>query len=533
MKRNSSEKELLKKQSEELAAESGESTETPAVKKSKHSLKWKLFASFFLFSLLMIIILWLFQTVFLDSSYKAIKTKSISSCAQSIEENIDNPDIGNLVEDIGNQNDTCILLCSPQNNGDYETLASVSVNSVCMIHSMTNEQLDEIYSSAKLNGRCLVEFFSTSDNEALHFEDSDTDKSTDKMFAGNRPTLEKINTQSLVYVSIFKNSDGREYMLLLNSVVTPITSTVDTLRYQLVVISAFLLVLSVIISLVSSRLIAVPIERVTKSAKELGEGNYDVKFNGSGYKEVTELSEALNYAAEELSQVDRMRKDLIANVSHDLRTPLTLIAGYGEVMRDIPGENTAENIQIIIDEATRLKGLVNDLIDISKIEAGTMKLAASTFCITDMIEDMFERYNKLKEQEGFTFDFEHDCKVYVYADELKMSQVIYNLVNNAVNYSGDNRNIIIRQICYDNRVRIEVVDHGPGIPQEKLKSIWDRYYKVDKSHKSAKIGTGLGLSIVKSVLKLHRAQFGVFSTLGKGSTFWFELFRTDENGEPL
>lgn len=535
MKHNSSEKEALKRQSEGFAMKDGGSAEGSAVKKSKHSLKWKLFISFFLFSLLMIIILWLFQTVFLDSFYQAIKTKNISSCAQSIEENINNPDIGALVEAIGNQNDTCILLCSPQKNGDYGTLASVSVNSACMIHGLTTEQLDEIYSSAKLNGGYMVEFFSTSDDDALHFEESDTDsdENTDKMFVGNRPALEKSNTQSLVYVSLFKNSDGREYMLLLNSIVTPITSTVDTLRYQLVIISVFLLVLSVIISIVSSRLIAIPIEQVTKSAKELGEGNYDVKFNGSGYKEVTQLSETLNYAAMELSQVDQMRKDLIANVSHDLRTPLTLIAGYGEVMRDIPGENTAENIQIIIDEATRLKGLVNDLIDISKIEAGTMKLAASTFCITDTIEEMFERYNKLKEQDGFTFDFEHDCKVYVYADQLKISQVIYNLVNNAVNYSGDNRNIIIRQICYDNRVRIEVVDHGPGIPQEKLKSIWDRYYKVDKSHKSAKIGTGLGLSIVKSVLKLHRAQFGVFSTVGKGSTFWFELYRTDENGEPL
>ena len=219
-------------------------------------------------------------------------------------------------------------------------------------------------------------------------------------------------------------------------------------------------------------------------------------------------------------------------MSHDLRTPLTLITGYGEVMRDIPGENTPENIQIIIDEATRLSSLVSDLIDISKIEAGTMKLEATTFCITDTIKDMFGRYNKLKEQDGFTFDFDYEEDVYVYADQLKISQVVYNLVNNAVNYSGESKAIRVRQSCQEDRVRIEVIDSGPGIPPDKLKNIWDRYYKVDKSHRSAKIGTGLGLSIVKTVLKLHKAQYGVFSTLGKGTTFWFELIRTNKDGEP-
>lgn len=509
-------------------------SENEEVTKPKHSLKWTVCLAFLIFSVLMIIILWLFQTVFLDSFYKAIKTKGIVSCAQSIEQNIDNKDISSLVKTIGEQNDTCILICSPQKNGDYSKLCSADVNSVCTIHGLTIDELDKFYKETKNNGGTLIKIESSLQEADISFDKYETDAySEGNNFLGDKPVLEKSNSQSLVYVSIVSNSEGREYMLMLNSLVTPIKSTVETLRFQLIIISITFLVFCIVISVVSSKIIATPIENINKSARELAEGNYDVKFTGSGYKEVEQLSETLNYASEELSQLDQMRKDLIANVSHDLRTPLTLITGYGEVMRDIPGENTPENIQIIIDEATRLSSLVNDLIDISKIEAGTMKIGASVFCITDTIKEMFGRYNKLKEQDGFTFDFEHDCDVYVYADQLKISQVIYNLVNNAVNYSGNSRNIIIRQICYDNRVRIEVVDHGPGIPQDKLKNIWDRYYKVDKSHKSAKIGTGLGLSIVKSVLKLHRAQFGVFSTLGKGSTFWFELYRTDENGEPL
>lgn len=494
---------------------------------SRYSLKWKLTVYFFIFSLFMLILLWLFQTVFLESFYKAIKTKNITSCAQSIEQNIDNNELYLLIDTIANQNDTCVLICSPLGNGKYKTVYSAENSSLCSIHSLTDGELDNYYKTAIQNDGTIISVVNISENGLISFSDSDS------IFDGNEPEFEKIGAQSMIYVSLITSDSGEIYMLLLNSLVTPVKSTVETLRYQLMIITVAFVLLSVIISILSSKIIATPIEHINRSAKELAEGNYDVVFNGSGYKEVEQLSETLNYAASELSQVDQMRKDLIANVSHDLRTPLTLITGYGEVMRDIPGENTPENVQIIIDEATRLSTLVSDLIDISKIEAGTMKLEATTFCITDSIKDMFGRYSKLKEQDGFTFDFIHDCDVYVYADELKISQVIYNLVNNAVNYSGDNRSIIVRQICYDNRVRIEVEDHGPGIPPDKLKNIWDRYYKVDKSHRSAKIGTGLGLSIVKSVLKLHRAQFGVLSTLGKGSTFWFELYRTNKDGEPI
>lgn len=507
-------------------------------RKSKHSLKWNVCLGFLIFSVLMITILWLFQTVFLYSFYKAIKTKNITTCAQNIEQNIDNPDISSLIKTISEQNDTCILLCKPNVIGDYSRISSNcnnSANSLCAVHGLTSEEIHTYYDEAVANGGMFIRIDYSFDDDTLSFEKSvnPSEDSDENTFSGNEPVFEKSKAQSLMYVSVISNSEGKEYILLLNSIITPVTSTVETLRVQLVIISATFLFLCLFFSIISSKILANPIENITKSARELSEGNYDVKFTGSGYKEVEELSETLNYAAEELSQVDQMRKDLIANVSHDLRTPLTLITGYGEIMRDIPGENVPENVQIIIDEATRLKNLVNDLIDISKIEAGTMKIGASVFCITDSIKEMFGRYNKLKEQDGFTFEFEYDCDVYVYADQLKISQVIYNLVNNAVNYSGDSKLITVRQICYDNRVRIEVVDRGPGIPSDKLKNIWDRYYKVDKSHKSAKIGTGLGLSIVKSVLKLHKAQFGVFSTMGKGSTFWFEMYRTDKNGEPL
>ena len=238
--------------------------------------------------------------------------------------------------------------------------------------------------------------------------------------------------------------------------------------------------------------------------------------------------DSLNVAAVELSKVETLRRDLIANVSHDLRTPLTMITGYAEVMRDLPGENTPENVQIIIDEATRLTTLVNDLLDLSKLQSGTVTLAPTSFSLTECIRTILHRYDKLID---YQFDFQYDRDVEVIADELKITQVVYNLINNAVTYTGEDKKITLRQLVMEDRVRIEVSDTGEGIPEDKLQDIWERYDKVDKEHKRAQVGTGLGLSIVKTVIDLHGGTYGVQSALGQGSTFWFELPLPKEDSE--
>ena len=259
------------------------------------------------------------------------------------------------------------------------------------------------------------------------------------------------------------------------------------------------------------------------AARELAKGDYSVEFSGKDYREIAELSETLNFAARELEKTEGFRKELLANVSHDLRTPLTMIIAYAEGMRDLPGENTPENIQVIIDESRRLTNLVNDMLDISKLQAGVLEKETSIYNLTESIESVLERYNKLKEQEGYSIEFQYEQEVFVEADEFKIFQVIYNLINNAINYTGADKWVLVRQLIKDEVVRIEVTDTGEGIAKEALPYVWNRYYKVDKTHKRAVMGTGLGLAIVKNILILHEADYGVESEPGKGSTFWFEL----------
>lgn len=163
------------------------------------------------------------------------------------------------------------------------------------------------------------------------------------------------------------------------------------------------------------------------------------------------------------------------------------------------------------------------MLNLSRLQSGTQTLTLTEFSLTQEIREILARYNSLTKRDGYHIVFDYKEDVTVEADQVRMSQVIYNLVNNAVNYAGQDKEILVRQRLKPGFVRVEVIDHGEGIEPEKLELIWDRYYKVDKTHRRAVVGTGLGLSIVKSVLEMHSAKYGVESAVGEGSTFWFEL----------
>ncbi len=327
--------------------------------------------------------------------------------------------------------------------------------------------------------------------------------------------------------------NGEAYLILLDTESVPLRHLFSLLQNQLLLMSLILLAVSLVIAFLLSRHIASPIERISKKASYMAKGNYNIDFSEKSYREIEELSETLNRTSSELSKIDSMQKELIANISHDLRTPLTMIVGYAEVMRDIEGENTPENMQVIIDEATRLSTLVNDLLEISRIQGGSAARKNESFDLAELAETTVERYRRLKENGGFTFDFETIGEAFVvYADKMKISQVLCNLLNNAVNYSDADRRIAVRVISNDGRVRLEVEDHGVGIAPENIETVWQRYYRGEKNHRRSIAGSGLGLSIVREILELHRAKYGVSSVLGEGSVFWFELLHEDKNLSP-
>lgn len=461
----------------------------------------------------MLLLLWIFQVVFLDDFYKAIKTRTVTSTSDIVTSALQNGDYEDKISAIAQQNDVCIAVFDENGQGMIST-------------ETLNPQCREIAQLKQGELNAYVEEAKHHDGKTFTFQDTLNKE-------GMEPILDNENNhfimpkgrfmQGMTQVSIVSMANDTSWTLLVYSQITPVDATVGTIRTQLLIITVILFFFAILLAFIMAKRFAKPIIMINESAKQLAQGNYDIKFQGKGYLEIAELNDTLNYAAKELAKVEKLRRDLIANMSHDLRTPLTMISGYGEMMRDIPNENNAENIQIIIDETNRLTNMVNDILDLSKIQSGTQELTITYFNITDMIQHDIERYQKMLEHQGYQFTFIFEEETYIDGDESKLNQVIYNLINNAIHYCGEDKKIIVKQTILNDGVKIEVIDHGEGIHEEDLPYVWDRYYKVDKTHERSKIGSGLGLSIVKGILELHRCDYGVHSKLHEGTTFWFTI----------
>lgn len=432
------------------------------LKLNKLRLKWKIFAFLLGFCSLLLVILWLFQTVFLNDMYKYIRKQELNQVISTVEREIDNPELQTILFKIQAEND---IIVAPTRD----------------------------FVPPQRPGR---EDFGSRNNMPL---------------------------ETITEVKEFTLQNGHAVSLTFYALVVPVNATITTLRYQLYFISGIMILLAVGLALIIAKRVSKPIEEISQKAQTLAKGDYDTHFDGKGFFEIVALSDTLNMAAVELSRVEALRRELLANVSHDLRTPLSLIYSYAEMMNDFPDEITPEQTRVIMDETRRLTGLVNDVLDISKLESDMERLATTRFNLTLNIRETVERVQELLKNESFNITFTHDSDVYVKADETKIGRAFYNLLINAVNYSGDSRNIAIIQSIAENRVRISIMDSGEGIAEDDLPFIWDRYFKSGKKHKRGVIGTGLGLFIVKKIIELHGGEYGVTSEIDKGSTFWFAL----------
>ena len=306
----------------------------------------------------------------------------------------------------------------------------------------------------------------------------------------------RFNNKALVYAIKLDNN----IYAFVNTSLDPIDSTAMILKNQLIYVTIIVLLLSFIVAYFISKHISKPIVKINKAAKKLANKEYNVVFDSN------------------------------SNVSHDLKTPLTMIKAYAEMSRDLNGEDKVKrdkNMNVIIEEVDRLTILVNDILTLSSMQSEINELNLEEFDIVSLINTILKRYEIFKETENYNFIFENKKKILITADKKKIEQVIYNLINNAINYTGDDNLVTIKVISKKDCVRVEIKDTGKGINEEDIPYIWDRYYKNKKKHKRNLIGTGLGLSIVKSILELHKYNYGVKSEKNKGTTFYFEIIKKE------
>ena len=530
-------------------------TKTASGKSGMH-IRWKIFFSLFFVSMLILLVLWSCQVLFISSFYQYVKTSELKSATDEVIANLDSDDSEAIFERIILQGDINVRIV---NTSNLKSIYSGGDGRISATHDIGDFEVLRLYDLAKANGGEVSQYYTydrenedflqgihvtfrhTADSESKQNGNSseETDGNTDTetgatrkeigvQFFSGRPGFFRNDryVDDFLYAKLATLDDGTELMVISDVQVTPLDSTIAILKGQLEVTSVLALAISLIVSFVISRNISRPIVKLNDAALELARGKFDTEFSGKGYREIEELSDTLNYTAKELGKASAFQHELLANVSHDLRTPLTMIGGYAEVMRDIPGENTPENVQVIIDETKRLTAFVNNILDLTKLQSGFETLKCDTVCLTDMLESIRTRYFKLTKNDGYTVEIQADADAYVVCDEAKISQAFYNLMDNAVNHTGADKTVVIRQILTDKKVRIEIADSGEGIAPEELPYIWDRYYRAKQTaHKRAVVGSGIGLSIVKSVFELHKLLYGVESEVGKGTTFWVEFDR--------
>ena len=460
------------------------------------SIKVRVWALFEVVVIAMLSFTYIFLIVMFPSFYEWMKTYEISEALTVIRSNWTSDNIIEIIDNQAAQKKMYIEIYVPA--------------------------IDYTYTSNKLGGSMSLAILTKN-----HLRDEIRLSEKGIVYKRFRDELE--DNQILMMGSYIGNQQNPMAYVFICNYLQPIGTTVSIFVRQFFFVGLIMIVLTVFMSMLFSSKISEPIIRINKSAKELPQGRFSADIGKYDYAEIKQLAATLKSASKEITKSDDLRRELMSNISHDLRTPLTMIKAYAELIRDLSGDNPEKrerHLKIIIDETDRLSSLVTDILDLSKVQAGVAEINLETFDFSGRLSKVISRFDIMKENDGIIIDLRADDGIMITADITKLEQVVYNLINNAVTYVGDDNTVIVRLFRKGNgMMRFEVEDHGEGISEENLPYIWDRYYKVsqgDSTHKRAKMGSGIGLSIVKGVLEQHNFPFGAQSEEGKGSTFWFE-----------
>jgi signal transduction histidine kinase len=464
------------------------------------SIASKLWAGMMALVVIVLVLLWLFQIVFLESFYTGMRVSAVKKEAASIARILEE---GNL-EEFAPKSDAFAF----KNNLNLELVdrhgATVFTSGTTGMNGqmpmMRNKERAEAFQDA-LDGRVVTV-------SMLHPR------------FGNKFML------IAMPVSTAGEITG---VLYINMPLAPVEDTTAILKTQLFYITLILLVAALVLSYLIARSFTKPILGIKRVAEKMASGVFTERIMTGSQDEIGKLADTINTMGQELSKLEQLRKDLIANVSHELRTPLSMIRGYAETLRDVSGDNPQKRekqLGIIIEESERLSRMVDDILNLSQLQAGYQKLSRGSFSLNRMIRDVMKRYEILSEKTGISLINREIGDIRIEADQSRMEQVLFNLVNNAFNHTPAGGCITIRAEETPDRIRVEVQDTGSGIPEADLPHVWNRYYRAAHENERKMVGTGLGLAIVKSVLEAHDASYGVRSGEGEGALFWFELSKS-------
>ncbi|NLW15535.1 MAG: HAMP domain-containing histidine kinase, partial [Erysipelothrix sp.] len=455
---------------------------------------FRVWSYFLVFIGLMLILLWMLQITFLEPYYRASRTKnvtfSISEVQRLMQDKSDNDTKSKLRLLFAREN-MCAIVYNEQGIEVMEIAVDI-IGPNCYLDDLSHQSKQEYIDIVKSSNKKEIDvpFRNEYFDQAMGFHGKE-------IMINEEPHYIFINTP----------------MKLLDS-------TLEVLKNQFMMVTIFILGIGTTVAILLARKLAYPIHAMNESAKKLAKGDFNVKFVGEGYMEAIELSNTLNYATLEFSKTDELRRDLVANVSHDIKTPLTMIKAYAEMIVDISGNDEVTrnaHLKVILDESNHLEKLVNDMLSLSQFESKVLEINESVFNLKEHID------NTLNLFQGVDTSFEVDVspKVFVSADEIKMGQVLFNFVNNAIKHSNKADKVKISAKTNRGVVTVSVQDYGDGISLSDQKHIWDRYTQINKHHTRKTSSSGLGLSIVSAICDATGSDYGVESTPGEGARFFY------------
>jgi signal transduction histidine kinase len=379
------------------------------------------------------------------------------------------------------------------------------------------------------------------DNYAVRVYGGAIEQYSDKMESQGYVTFIEGDSQ---YLYLIGELTGGDY-LVLRLPIPAIEANIQYSRFFFLLTGLITMVLVLIADVFIARSFSNPIKEITQITTSIANMDFSKKYDGSYNGEIDTLGHNVNFLSETLEetikdlqatneslkaelknkeQIDEMRQNLLANVSHDLKTPIAIIQGYAEGLKANISENPEDRdfyTDVIIEEADRMNKLVKQILNLSRLEMGQRQPELENIEITTFIDDVIKNYNMLVEDKQLTV-INDVPQTIVTADVDMLGQVVYNLTTNAYDHTPESGKIIFTGEYRENKIRIKVFNEGKPIPEDDLEKIWLSFYKTDKSRTRTYSGTGLGLTIVKTIIESHGCECGVTNE-ENGVTFWFDL----------
>ncbi len=490
------------------------------MKLNTRSFGFKLWIYFVLFTALIFTVLWLLQTVFLQSFYNAMLISNTKQTAEQIISGSSEPGINSTIDTLAHKNSLLVFVTKTDGTILYSSDAFKETKG----HGKNGNGFGE-KKLDKHSFRSLPEYYD-SFLAALQGSDSGTTEFyTDNYFAYG------------AYIDYY-DSDEQSVLYVVASI-DPVGASVTVISIMLVWVTILSLIIGFLLSWLIARKFAVPVKKLSEKAKRLGENDYTAEFKKGLCSELDDLNETLDKTNCKLIESRNYQMELLADVSHDLRTPLTMIKGYAEMVRDISREDEAQctkDIDVIIKEADRLTALVNEIMEYSELKTRNMKLNQSENSdgsgiseltehsrvdLSSLVKKTADSFDSLYKHQGYIIEENIESNVFTPGLQSRLERALYNLVDNAVRHTRDSRKVRITLRKEGTKAIVEVRDFGSGIPDSEIDHIWDRYYT--SRMRQGKGVSGIGLAIVKQTTELHNGRCYARNEPDKGCTFVIEL----------